>query len=88
MEQTNNQADMLGLISQPAFCVEKGIIIRTNQAALQRLIEIGTAVSGLLVTGAEEYEVFEGSSLYLTLSIAGSTYGASVTRIGERMYFF
>ena len=35
----------------------------------------------LIVSGKEEYEAFRGGCLYLTLTIAGNTQGAAVTRI-------
>lgn len=81
MEQINHSLDMLDLILQPAFCVENGAVVRVNQAAQQRQIEPGTAVTSLLMTGQEEYAEYTGGSLYLAISAADKQYGASVTRM-------
>lgn len=81
MEQINHSINMLDLILQPAFCVEKGVVVRVNQAAAQRQIAAGTPVSSLLMTGSEEYADLTDGSLYLAISAAGEQYGASVTRM-------
>ena len=83
MEQFQNALGMLDLIQQPAFCVQRGTIMKVNPAAAVFLIEPGAKVETLLHTGAEEYADFCGGSLYLTLSICGQHIGASVTRMQE-----
>lgn len=83
MEQFHNALGMLDLMREPAFCVQGGTIIKVNPAAAAFLIETGTDVQSLLHTGAEEYASFSGGCLYLTLSIAGHTIGASVCRMQE-----
>lgn len=82
MEQTNHLPDMLELLPQPAFCVEKRVVTWVNQAAAQRQVEPGCAIDSLLKTGAEEYADFSAGKLYLTLSAGQKQYGATVTRMG------
>ena len=81
MDQFQNALEMLDLMTQPAFCVYEGKIIKVNPAAAPFLIETGTAVDSLLHTGAEEYAQFESGCLYLILSIGGICVGASVSRV-------
>ena len=83
MEQFDNALGMLDLMPQPAFCVRNGKIIKVNPAASAFLIESGMDVLPLLHTGAEEYAEYEGGCLYLTLSLAGSSVSASVSRMQE-----
>ena len=83
MEQFQSAFEMLDLMTQPAFCVRGGRIIKANPAAAAYLIEAGTDIQVLLHTGAEEYAHFEKGCLYLTLSIAGHRLGASVSRMQD-----
>ena len=84
MEQIDQ---ILTLMSDPAFCVTEGIVTAVNDAARRRGITAGTAVEDLLATGREEYSTYTGGSLYLTLSAGGSSWGASVNRIGTQDLF-
>lgn len=81
MEQFQTVFGMLDLMQSPAFCVQDQTIIKVNTAAAPYLIETGSSVKSMLHTGSEEYSEFEGGCLYLTLSIAGHTLGASVVRM-------
>ncbi len=81
MEKQNNVMGMLELILRPAFCVQDGSILYANRQAQSRGIVTGTPISGLLVTGAEEYAALGGNCLYLLLRIEKSTFGASVTKV-------
>lgn len=83
MEQFQNALGLLDLMTQPAFCVREGNIIKVNSAAAAFLIETGTDIQTLLHTGAEEYAQFNGGCLYLTLSISGHNFGASVSRMQD-----
>lgn len=83
MEQFESALGMLDLMTQPAFCVRGGKIIKVNPAAAAFLIETGTDIHTLLHTGAEEYAQFQSGCLYLTLSLAGQRLGASVSRIQD-----
>ena len=81
MEQFQNTFGMLDLLREPAFCVCNGIIQKVNTAASAMLIQCDTPAQALLCTGAEEYADFSGGCLYLTLSLSGHEFGASVTRM-------
>lgn len=83
MENTTNISEMLDLISQPAFYVQNGRITRLNAAARSRTLNEQTYINDLLATGKDEYSVFSGTWLYLSLYIAGLTCGASVTRMED-----
>ena len=79
--ENQNTMDMLELILRPAFCVRRGSIVYANRQAQSRGIVIGTSISELLVTGAEEYAALNGSCLYLTMQVENSRFGASVTQM-------
>ena len=81
MEKQNTVMGMLELILRPAFCVQNGSIVQANHQAHAIGVVVGTPISDLLVTGAEEYAVLQGSCLYLTLKIQQSHFGASVTQV-------
>lgn len=81
MEQMNDTMGMLDLMIRPGFCVKDNSIIKVNHAAQAQLVEVGTDIRTLLQTGQEEYCEFQGGCLYLTLTISGRCWGASVTRI-------
>ena len=83
MEQFHNALEMLDLMTQPAFCVRDGSVIKTNPAAAAFLIETGTKIASMLHTGAEEYAHFSAGCLYLTLSLGGQSIGASVSRMQD-----
>lgn len=75
--------DVLGLLDRPAFCVQNGIIIETNAAATGRMIETGTPIANILKTGLEEYNAFSQGCLFLSLSVADQTLGASVRKMKD-----
>ena len=81
MEQHQDTMAMLDLITQPAFCVNNGVILRVNKAAAGILIEEGCQIDQLLATGHVEYSEFNEGCLYLTIQLSGASYGASVTRM-------
>ena len=83
MEQLENISGMLDLMVRPAFCVADGRIAAVNPGARSRLIEVGTSIEDLLLTGKEEYAQFRDGCLYLTISLGGESWGASVTRMGD-----
>jgi len=83
MEDNKDRIAMLDLLVQPAFCVNHGIISKVNDAARRRMIEPGTPINDILATGTREYAEFEDGCLYLSITAAGSTSGASVTRMEE-----
>lgn len=83
MEQRVDPMQMLDLMVRPGFCVKDRRILKVNQEAASHLITVDTDVRELLATGKEEYQEFQGGCLYLTLSISGQQYGASVSRMGD-----
>lgn len=80
MDHITDAMEMVDLLQHPAFCVREGIIVKSNTAARQRLIEPDTPVTGLIKIGAEEYAEFTGGFLYLTLRISETDLGFSVLR--------
>lgn len=83
MEERNDVLGMLDLMLRPGFCVKDGVILKVNQAAQSLLIRPGSPIEPLLQTGDGEYATLEQGVLYLTLSLAGHPFGASVTRVGD-----
>lgn len=78
---------ILDLLICPGFCVKDNQITRVNQAAAAMLIEPGTDICTLLLTGAEEYADFHSGCLYLQLKLAEGSWGAAVTRREDGDYF-
>lgn len=78
-----NHMRILDMIERPAFCVRDGIILRANSHAKSCLFEEGSAIGEFLLSDREAYQNFRGGSLYLTLTSAQVTSGASVTRIED-----
>ena len=79
MEQVTDCPVFLETMACPAFTVRDGIIYQANQAALQRQLPLGTAVSQIICVGAEDYERFISGKLCLTLCIQEIKYNATVT---------
>lgn len=80
---TSNHFSLLEMIEHPAFCVRHGIIIRANKAAKHKLFEVGENVMTFLPKDGAAYEAFTGGCLYLNITSAHVTCGASVTRIED-----
>ena len=87
MDERNDIMGMLDLMVCPGFCVKNQKIEKLNPAAESLLLTPGTDIQQLLLTGRQEYSDFQGGCLYLTLSVGGESYGASVSRIGDRDIF-
>lgn len=85
-EQAAIQA-LLNRVQQPGFSVKENTIIAVNQAAHAMLLEEGTGLSPLLLTGMEEYETFREGTLYLQLCICGQNHGATVVKMGDTDLF-
>lgn len=81
MEQHHDLNTMLHLLEQPAFLVGQGLIKEVNAAAAGWLLKPGQCFADLLATGSEEYENFTAGTLFVTLSLAGITLDACVTRM-------
>lgn len=78
MEQQFDIRDILNLIPAPCFCVDSGIIVFLNRAALQLSLSEGTPVSSVLRTGLAEYTAFESGTLYCWVTAREHTFGAAV----------
>lgn len=83
----NPNTDLIDLIPAPCFCVREGRIVACNPAAEHLLLPVGSPIAPVLATGAEEYAAFQGGSLYLTLNIGGTVFGASIERRDNTDYF-
>ena len=77
----------LDLIVAPCFCVKAGRIFQCNPAASHLPLPPGAEIAPLLATGREEYAAYEGGSLYLTLDLSGTVFGAEVERREELDFF-
>ena len=82
MDHFQNIIQMLELMLQPAFAAKDGRIVYLNQAAQSCMLENDSELSNLILSGQDEYAQFSDGCLYLTLTVAGHTQNASVTRIG------
>lgn len=83
MEEQRDTLGMLDLMIRPGFCVKENKIVQLNRAARGLLLNEGDNISSLLSTGKEEYESFQSGCLYLTVTLDGQPFGASVTRMEE-----
>ena len=83
MDERNDIMGMLDLMVTPGFCVQNQKIVKLNPAAEGLLLTTGADILPLLLTGQREYTEFESGCLYLTLSLGGQRFGASVTRLGD-----
>lgn len=81
MDNQKDKSGMLELMTQPALCVENGVICYLNHPARQLLLEVGVPVSTLLGNDAQEYARFQDGCLYLTMEIMERQLGAWVTRL-------
>lgn len=80
---TANHFSLLEMIEHPAFCVRDGIIIRSNKAAQYKLFEENKSIADFLPDNGDAYAAFDGGCLYLNVTSACVTCGASVTRIDD-----
>lgn len=79
MEKDYANAELLGLLIEPAFYVKDGSITLSNLAAQSLLLTPGTPIAGLITAGMDEYTEFNQGCLYLTMKIQDQVYTASVT---------
>ena len=87
MAQSNDSAGMLDLMIHPGFCVKDNLVVKTNAAADNLRIQVGTPVQKLLATGKKEYSHFTGGCLYLVLDVHGKRCSASVNRMEDMDIF-
>lgn len=79
----SNHFSLLELIEHPAFCVRDDIIVCVNKAARYKLFEEGDHILPFLPQDADAYQRFTGGNLYLNVTSAQVSCGASVTRIDD-----
>lgn len=77
----------LDLLICPGFCAKDNLITQVNQAASALLLEEGTPVSDLLLTGSEEYAQFQDGCLSLKLNLTEEGWGCTVIRKDDTDYF-
>ena len=87
MDNETLHIETLDLIVAPCFCVKAGRIFQCNAAAKHLPLPLGAEIAPLLATGQKEYTAYEGGSLYLTLDLSGTVFGAEVERRGELDFF-
>ena len=87
MENTEDIIALLNQIPSPAFFVKNGVITNANEAALKRQVVPGTQVNAMMDIGRDEYAVYQGGCLYLTLRICGVPSSVSVTQAGDQHLF-
>ena len=87
MDNETLHIETLDLIVAPCFCVKAGRIFQCNAAAKHLPLPLGAEIALLLATGQKEYTAYEGGSLYLTLDLSGTVFGAEVERRGELDFF-
>lgn len=87
MEQRTEEIELLELLPRPVFCVKNGIITRLNQPARKLYLREGLPVEALLEAGSENYAAYCGGLLYVTLTIHGQSFGASIVRMGKEDLF-
>jgi len=87
MEEQKDILGMLDIMVVPAFYAENKTVRYVNAPGKGLLIEPGTPVRDLLLTGLEEYDTFSGGCLYLTMRIGGVSRGACVNKVGSADVF-
>lgn len=87
MEEKTDILGLLDLTAHPSFCVKDNIILKTNPAARGFLIEPGTSMTDLVITGGEELESLTDGCICLQLQLPGGSMPASVTRMDEYLVF-
>lgn len=87
MDERNNIAGMLDLMILPGFCVKDNKICALNAAARSLLLTEGMPIDDLLLTGSDAYAAFTSGCLYLTVSIGGEPWGATVSRMDSSDIF-
>lgn len=73
----------LELMDRPAFCVKDRVVIAMNTAAEKRMLSLGTDIYEIVTEHKEAYDTFQNGKLYLSVTIDGLPYNASVVRTSE-----
>lgn len=83
MEQINSTYQLLELISKPALCVKDGIIEYANHSAKSMHIQAGASIDSFITDNYEAYTALTGGCLFIPVTVAGITCGATVTKNGQ-----
>lgn len=83
MESTNHLFPWLELMDRPAFCVKDTVVIAMNNGAERRMLRLGTDIYEIVTEHKAAYDAFQGEKLYLSITIGGLSYNASVVRTPE-----
>ena len=83
MESKETALGLMDLMICPGFSVKDNKILRVNEEARRLFLEPGMDLSPLIVSGKEEYAAFESGCLYMTLALAGTEQGVTVTRVED-----
>lgn len=81
METQRKTLELLGQIPRPGFLVRENRISAVNQAAQSLMLTPGQDFLPLLQTSKEDYAAFEDGQLCVTLTLAGNTHHAVLTRM-------
>ena len=87
MNTSVDEKVILEAMDKPAFYVQNGKITEINNAAKQYLIPPGEDIRELLITGQQEYKAFTDGSLYLSVSVFGTPWDCTVTRLSDKDLF-
>lgn len=87
MEKQYTKLNLLDLMANPAFLVCDGKVCQCNPAAAALPLDSGTDIFPLLLTGQNEYSSFEDGCLYVTITIHGTAWNASVVRTEDGNIF-
>ncbi len=80
--ETKKECGMLELISQPAFAVVDGVIVKANRNVLPILPNaVGLQVASLLGEDAQEYADFQSGCLCITLQLGFTGIPATIHRV-------
>lgn len=85
MEKEN--LTILELIPEPGFCVRDNRIVKVNTPAKKLSLTEGTDIRPLLCTGQQEYALFSGGCLTLTLRVGMALRETTVSRVEDMDVF-
>lgn len=87
MDTPKDYSPLLDRMPHPAFCVRDGVIACVNQAAKNRMIQEGSEILPMLLTGADQYASLTEGILCLTLQAGDLPCCATVMPSGPDRIF-
>ena len=87
MDLQKEYMHILEIIPQPAFAVAEGRIVGCNQLCRNYLPNTGAEISGMLLTGEDEYCEFQEGCLCLRVRIGNQVFDATVTPLENAQLF-